>query len=177
MELRRVAEPALTGAAAFVLGGSSVLVFAEDVPVPPPVATVWLAAGIGLAVAVVFVTLVLVLGRGNRAKRELVRAAVRTGRLPDTDEQELHRVLWERSIRLRTWRWSWIAIGAIQLLISLMHLLSRTDTVYSRVFWGLYLVLWVCVIAVWTARAWHERPKVLRLLAELDERMAQRADG
>ena len=178
MPLRRAAETALAGAVAFVVGAASVLEFAgDDLPVPPPASTVLLAVGVGLLAAAGFAALVLVLKRRNQAKRDLIRRAVRTGRLPDTDDALLRRVLWERLDQLTLWRWSWIVAGGIQLLLSLSHLLSATDSVCSHIFRGLELALWIGIIAVWTARAWWERPKVLRLLVELDDRMAERTDA
>jgi hypothetical protein len=176
--LRRAAEPILSGLAGFALGAVEVLVFAgDDLPVPPPPASIELAVAVGLLVGFAFVVLALVPGRRNRAERELVADAVRTGRLPDMDDVVLHRVLWERSVRLRSWRWSWLAIGGIQLVLALTHLLSGTDSVYSRVFWGLDLALWIGIVVTYTARARWERPKVERLLDRLDERMAQRAEA
>jgi hypothetical protein len=173
----RFSEPVLSGVGGFVLGALSVLMLSgRDLPVPPPAGTAWTALGVGLLGAAAFVALTLTVGRRSRQKRELVRSAVRSGRLPDTDDAVLRRVLSERADRLVVLRWSLLLGGALQLLVAGSHLLSpaRTDSIYSRTFWALDIAFWVVVAVVWIVRARWERPKVLRLLAELDEREAQR---
>lgn len=179
MELRRAAEPVLAGAVAFVVAASAVPVLIGDVPVPPPASTILLATGVGLLFAAVLVTLVTVLGRRERAKRELIRTAVRTGRLPDMDHAVLHRMLWERSVRLRSWRWTWLALGALEVVVVGSHFLQRTgeESIYSRILWALEIAIWVGLTATRTTQAWRERPKVERLLDELDARTAQHADA
>lgn len=176
----RFSESILSGVGGFVLGALGVLMLSgRDLPVPPPAGTAWLAVGVGLLGAAAFVALTLVVGRRARQTRELVRRAVRSGRLPDTDAAVLRRVLIERVDRLAVGRWSLLVGGGVQLLLAGSHLLSpgRDDSIYSRTFWALDVAFWVVVAAVWIVRARWERPKVMRLLAELDEREARRVEA
>jgi len=154
----------------FLSGAFGVLVLpGHDVPFPPPVALLALALGVGAGGAAAFVSLLLITRRVRGAERDLVLPAIARGALPEgVDRVRMRNALQSRADVLASWRWLWPVMTAVQLLTGVPRVLDPSETPYSRVFWAIAVVFWVCVGIGLPLRSRRERPIVRRLLDELD---------
>ena len=154
----------------FLSGAFGVLVLpGRDVPFPPTLPLVALAVGVGAACAAAFVALVLVVRRARSAERHLVLPAIDRGVLPEgIDRARMRNALQARADVLASWRRLWPVLAGVQLLTGVPRVLDPGGTPYSRIFWSIAVVFWVCVGIGLPLRSHRERPVVRRLLDELD---------
>lgn len=158
----------------FVSGAFGVLVLpGRDVPVPPPVPVVALALGLGAVFAAAFAALLLVVRRNRGGERSEVRRAVERGALPDRLPEGMERTRLRNALEVRfdaLWSQRWLVpvMAALQLVIGVPHVLDAAASPYSRIFWSIAVVFWICAGIGVPLRARRERPIVRRLLEELD---------
>lgn len=155
-----------------LVGSVSVLLFADRrTPVPPPLPIALIALGVGVLVGVLFAGAMLLVRRRQGTGREVVRHAVRTGRLPeDVDDATLGRLLRQRRERLLGYRWTWPVLAVLQTAVGVLQLLGPRTTAYGRIGWTVDVVVWIGAAIAFGVVSRRDLPVTGRLLAELEDR-------